>query len=77
MFKDKYAKKAHEITQKYIETYGAHFGNIDDLDNEIASALREAVEQSVQRTALPLCFTASTYGVLGFPEKARGTTRRR
>lgn len=65
MFKDKYAKKAHEITQDYIESYGAQFANIDALDNAIASALREAA-------TIPLCFTASTYGLFGFPEKAHG-----
>ena len=61
--KDRYWKKAVDITQKYIEKFGAGIHEIDELDCMIASALREAAEQSVQRTALPFCFTASTYGL--------------
>lgn len=68
----KYYEKASDIVQEYIERFGAGFHEIDELDCMIASALREAAEHGVQRTAMPYCFTASTYGLFGFPEKARG-----
>ena len=68
MFKDKYSKKAHQITQNYIETYGAHFENIDDLDDAIAFALRKVAEENIKYVNLPFCFTASTYGLFVSPK---------
>ena len=43
---DIFGWKAHRITQKYIESYGASFTNIDILNAAIASALRQAADQS-------------------------------
>jgi hypothetical protein len=47
-FDKKYLKRAREVTQEFIETYGGNWGYIDKLDKMIADAIEKEIEDWIE-----------------------------
>jgi hypothetical protein len=45
MVNDKYLKIARAVTQEFIESYGANWACIDELDRMIAEAIEKAISK--------------------------------